>query len=73
MTKSKQVAMFLKQKSYQLAVGAAVAVASANASAAIDVSPVTTKLSEGEAAVALIGAAVLTVWAIRKVYSMIRG
>lgn len=73
MTKSQKVALFLKQKSYALAVGAAVAVSSVSASAAIDITPVTAKLAEGETAVAAIGAAVLTVWAIRKVYSMIRG
>jgi hypothetical protein len=73
MNKFQKLAMYAKQKSYQFAVGAAVAVASSNASAAIDVTAVTAKLAEGEAAVGLIGAAVLTVWAIRKVYSMIRG
>lgn len=43
------------------------------ASAAIDTATVTAKLAEGEAAVAAIGAAILVVWAIKKVYSMIGG
>ena len=40
--------------------------------AAIDVSGITSKLGEGEAAVAAIGAAILVVWAISKVYKMIK-
>lgn len=41
--------------------------------AVIDTAAVTAKLAEGEAAVAAIGAAILVVWAIKKVYSMIGG
>lgn len=67
----RKTAMYLKQKSYQLAVGAASAVMATSASAAIDVTAVTAKLGEGETAVAAIGGAVLLVWATRKVYSLI--
>jgi hypothetical protein len=56
---------------YGVALGSFFAAASANA--AIDVTAVTTKLSEGEVAVAAIGGAILIVWAIKRVYSMIRG
>lgn len=49
-------------------------VASGLASAVpIDTAAVTAQLGEGSLAVAAIGAAILTVWAIRKVYSMIGG
>lgn len=54
-------------------VAAGLTLVAAQAQAAIDMTAVTAKLAEGETAVAAIGAAVLTVWAIRKVYSMIRG
>lgn len=41
--------------------------------AAVDVSGVVSTIGEGEAAVGLIGVAILTVWAIKKVYSLIGG
>lgn len=41
--------------------------------AAVDVTAVVSTIGEGAAAVGLIGVAVLTVWAIKKVYSLIGG
>lgn len=67
----KKTALFLKQRSYQLAVGAGALVAATAASAAVDVSAATSAITEGVAAVAAIGGAVLAVWGIRKVYSLI--
>jgi hypothetical protein len=66
-----QMIKFLKQKSYQLAIGVASLTLATSASAAIDVAGVVSTIGEGDAAVAAIGGAVLTVWAIRKVYSLI--
>lgn len=71
MNKFSKIAAFAKQKSYQLAVGLTGLGVAGSASAAIDVSAVVATLGEGVAAVAAIGGAVLTVWAIRKVYSLI--
>lgn len=56
-----------------LGLGLGLLVVAGSASAAIDVAPVTAKLAEGEVAVALIGGAILVVWAIKKVYSLIGG
>jgi len=67
----KKVNLFSRKVAAYLAAG--LTLAAAQAQAAIDVSAVTTKLSEGEAAVELIGGAILVVWAIKKVYSMIKG
>lgn len=71
MNKFQKIATFAKQKSYQLAFGVTALTVAGSASAAIDVSAVVTTLGEGVAAVGAIGGAVLTVWAIRKVYSLI--
>lgn len=62
---------YAKRVAQGLAVG--LSLAAAQAQAAIDTAAVTAKLSEGEAAVAAIGAAILVVWAIKKVYSLIGG
>ena len=56
----------------KLGLATTVLLASTASQAAIDVSGITTKLGEGEAAVAAIGAAILVVWAISKVYKMIK-
>jgi hypothetical protein len=61
--------MYAKRVAAGLAAG--LSLMAAQAQAAIDVSAVTGKLSEGEAAVAAIGGSILVVWAIRKVYSLI--
>lgn len=63
-------------KGFKGLAGAAVvglSLAATSAHAVIDTAAVTAKLSEGEAAVAAIGAAILVVWAIKKVYSLIGG
>lgn len=44
-----------------------------SAFAVIDTAPVTAAMADGAIAVGVIGGAVLTVWAIRKVYGMISG
>lgn len=62
-----------KQRSYQLAGGAAALGAAGSASAAIDVAPIVATLSDGIAACTAIGVALLTVWAVKKVYAMIKG
>ena len=67
----KKVNLYSRKVAAYLAVG--MTLAAAQAQAAIDVSAVTEKLSEGETAVAAIGGAILVVWAIKKVYSMIKG
>ncbi|ACT52155.1 major capsid protein [Methylovorus glucosotrophus] len=67
----KKVNLYSRKVAAYLAVG--MTLAAAQAQAAIDVSAVTEKLGEGETAVAAIGGAILVVWAIKKVYSMIRG
>ena len=73
MNKINRTAMFIKQKSHQLAVGLALATVAASASAAIDVSAVVTVLTDGIAACVSIGVVLLSVWATKKVYSMIKG
>jgi hypothetical protein len=73
MNKFQKVAMYAKQKSYQLAVGAGVLVAAGSAQAAIDVGPIVLILTDGIAAAVAIGVIVLSVWATKKVYSMIKG
>ena len=65
--------MKARNQAIKYGVAAASFLVAASANAAIDVTAVTTKLSEGEVAVAAIGGAVLIVWAIKRVYSMIRG
>lgn len=65
--------MFKNVRNLGLGFGLGALLVAGSASAAIDTAAVTAKLSEGEAAVAAIGAAILVVWAIKKVYSMIGG
>lgn len=67
----KQTKNYARKVAGYLAVG--MTLAAAQAQAAIDVTGVTDKLSEGETAVAAIGGAILIVWAIKKVYSLISG
>jgi len=67
----KKVNLYSRKVAAYLAVG--MTLAAAQAQAAIDVSAVTEKIAEGEVAVAAIGGAILVVWAIKKVYSMVRG
>ncbi|MCB4812438.1 major capsid protein [Methylovorus menthalis] len=67
----KKVNLYSRKVAAYLAVG--MTLAAAQAQAAIDVSAVTEKIGEGEVAVAAIGGAILVVWAIKKVYSMVRG
>jgi hypothetical protein len=69
----KGFAMFKNKRNLGLGLGLGFMVMAGSASAAIDVAPVVAQLSEGEAAVAAIGAAILVVWAIKKVYSLIGG
>lgn len=71
MNSIKKTALFLKQRSYQIALGVTAAAVSASASAAIDVTAATSAITEGVAAVGAIGGAVLAVWGVRKVYSLI--
>jgi hypothetical protein len=72
MTKSQRTAMFFKQKSHQIAAGVALGTVAASASAAIDVTAVVTVLTDGIAACVSIGVVLLSVWATKKVYSMIK-
>lgn len=63
--------MFKNFKNVGLGLGVGLMVAAGSASAAIDTTAAVASITEGVAAVGAIGGAILAVWGVRKVYSLI--
>ena len=72
MNKFYRTASFLNQNAYKLALGVALTTAAASASAAIDVSAAVSVLTDGIQACVAIGVIMLSVWATKTVYKMIK-
>lgn len=63
--------MFKNFKNVGLGLGLGSLLVAGSASAAIDVTAAVSSITEGVAAVGAIGGAILAVWGVRKVYSLI--
>jgi hypothetical protein len=63
--------MFKNFKNVGLGLAVGLMTAAGSASAAIDVTAAVSSITEGVAAVGAIGGAILAVWGVRKVYSLI--